>query len=177
VAAGYTIGIRVLIFTLLPSWGLGAAAATLVGQNLGAKQPERAEKSVWRAAQFNSVFLGVVSVLYIAFAEQLVGIFTKEPTVVASGAACLRTLSYDYVLFAFGMVIVQAFNGAGDNKTPMTINLFVYWMFQLPLAYWLATQTSMGVHGVFWAIMIAEGLLAVIAVAVFRQGKWKQVQV
>jgi MATE family, multidrug efflux pump len=172
--AGYTVAIRIIIFSILPSWGLSSAAATLVGQNLGAKRPDRAEKSVWRAAFFDMIFLGAVSVVYLLFAPQLVGLFSRDPVVIGYAASCLRIVSVCYVLYAYGMVIVQAFNGAGDTRTPTLINLVCFWMVQLPLAFTLAKGLRLGPKGVFLAILIAETLLALIAIYVFRLGRWKE---
>lgn len=172
--AGYTVAIRIVIFSTLPSWGLGSAAATLVGQNLGAKQPERAEQSVWRACFFNAVFLGVVSVAFLVFAPQLVGLFSNDPVVIGYGASCLRIISICYVLWAYGEIIVQAFNGAGDTWTPTLINFFVYWVVQLPVAFVLALRFGFGPNGAYYAILLAETLLALISIYVFRKGKWKQ---
>jgi putative MATE family efflux protein len=172
--AGYTVAIRIVIFSTLPSWGLGSAAATLVGQNLGAKQPERAEQSVWRASFFNAVFLGVVSVVFFIWAPQLVGIFSADPQVIHYGASCMRIISPCYVLWAYGEIIVQAFNGAGDTWTPTLINFFVYWVVQLPLAFILAFKFNFGPNGAYYGILTAEILLAVIGIYVFRKGKWKE---
>ena len=172
--AGYTVAIRIVIFSTLPSWGLGSAAATLVGQNLGAKQPERAEQSVWRASFFNAVFLAVVSAVFLIWAPQLVSIFSADPQVVRYGANCLRIISLCYVLWAYGEVIVQAFNGAGDTWTPTLINFFVYWVVQLPLAFILAFKFNFGPNGAYYGILTAEILLALIGIYVFRKGKWKQ---
>ena len=172
--AGYTVAIRIIIFSILPSWGLSSAAATLVGQNLGAKRPDRAEKAVWRAAFFDMIFLGAVSLVYLLFAPQIVGLFSRDPVVIGYAASCLRIISVCYVLYAYGMVIVQAFNGAGDTRTPSMINLFCFWIVQLPLAYTLAKGFRLGPKGVFVAILITETLLALIAIYVFRLGKWKQ---
>ena len=172
--AGYTVAIRIVIFSTLPSWGLGSAAATLVGQNLGAKQPERAEQSVWRASFFNAVFLGVVSVVFFIWAPQLVGIFSADSQVIHYGAGCLRIISPCYVLWAYGEIIVQAFNGAGDTWTPTLINFFVYWVVQLPLAFVLAFKFNFGPNGAYYGILTAEVLLALIGIYVFRKGKWKE---
>ena len=171
--AGYTIAIRVLIFALLPSWGMGSAAATLVGQNLGAGRPDRAERSVWITSFANMLFLGLVAVGLLLYAEPLIRLFTEAPAVIAIGADCLRIVSYTYVLFAFGMVIVQAFNGAGDTTTPTWINLVSHWLLQLPLAYALAHLAGMGASGIFTAIAVAQAALALISIAVFRRGTWK----
>jgi putative MATE family efflux protein len=171
--AGYTVAIRIVIFSTLPSWGLGSAAATLVGQNLGAKQPERAEQSVWRASFFNAVFLAVVSVGFLIFAPHLVGVFSSDPQVVRYGASCLRIISCCYVLWAYGEVIVQAFNGAGDTWTPTWINFFVYWIVQLPLAFLLSMKFHIGPNGAYYAILVAEILLSLIGIYIFKKGKWK----
>ena len=172
--AGYTVGIRIVVFSILPSWGLGGAAATLVGQNLGAKQPDRAETSVWRAAFFNMVYLGLLSVVFLVFAPKLVGIFSHDPAVVGYGSSFLRIVCLCYVLYAYGMVIVQAFNGAGDTRTPTIINLFCFWIVQLPLAFWLSRGVHMGPRGAFFASLTTQVLLALIAIYVFRQGWWKR---
>jgi putative MATE family efflux protein len=171
--AGYTIAIRIIVFAILPSWGMSNAAATLVGQNLGAGKPDRAERSVWVTAFANMVFLGIVAVLFVTFSEKLIGIFTVDPEVVPFGVDCLRYVSYGYVFYAYGMVMVQSFNGAGDTFTPTMINLGCYWMFQIPLAYFLALRAGFGADGIFLAITIAESALAVVAVILFRRGKWK----
>lgn len=175
--AGYTLAIRIFIFTLLPAWGLSNAAATLVGQNLGAGQPERAERSVWITGLANMAFLALVSVVYIAFPRELMRIFTAEPGVVAAGAQCLRIVSYGYLLFAWGMVMPQAFNGAGDTMTPTKLNFFVYWLFEIPLAYVLSIKLDMRETGVYWSIVIAESAVGVIGILLFRRGTWKSVKV
>jgi putative MATE family efflux protein len=171
--AGYTLAIRLIVFAILPSWGLANAAATLVGQNLGAGQPGRAESSVWRAGLFNMLFLLVVAVLFIAAAGPLIRVFSVEPQVVRFGVSCLVWVSVGYPFYAWGMVMVQAFNGAGDTYTPTAINFACYWLFQLPLAYVLAHTAGFGPVGVFAAITIAESLIAVVGILVFRRGKWK----
>lgn len=171
--AGYTVAMRIIYFSILPSWGLGSAAATLVGQNLGAKHPDKAEQAVWRASFFNMVFLGGLSLVFLVFAPQLIAIFSRDPAVIAVGASCLRIISACYVLFAYGMVIVQAFNGAGDTFTPTLINLVCYWIVQLPLAFWLSRRAQLGPNGIFWAILITENLLAAVSIFVFRLGRWK----
>jgi putative MATE family efflux protein len=175
--AGYTIAMRIIVVMLLPSWGMANAAATLVGQNLGAGKPDRAEKSVWLAGVCNTVFLGIVTVVFVLFAERLIGVFTEDPAVVPSGVAALRIVSFGFVFYAYGMVMTQSFNGAGDTWTPTWINLACYWAFQLPLAYALARWAGLREYGVFWAITIAESTLAVVAVLAFRRGKWKESKV
>jgi putative MATE family efflux protein len=172
--AGYTIALRIIVFAILPSWGMGSAAATLVGQNLGAQKPARAERSVWITGLSNMVFLGIVTVVFILFAEPLVRLFTNDPAVIPFGVDCLRYISYGYIFYAYGMVIVQAFNGAGDTTTPTVINLFCYWLFQIPLAYALALPLGLNAQGVFLAITISESTIAVVSVLVFRRGKWKE---
>ena len=175
--AGYTMAIRLVIFALLPSWGVSGSAATLMGQNLGAKKPERAEKAVWTAGFYNLVFLLAVSVVFIAFAEKLVGFFTDDPAALAYGASSLRIMSYGYGFYAYGMVLIQAFNGAGDTRTPTVINLFCYWLFQIPLAFSLAYGAGLEAHGVFWAVTIAEVVLTVVGIVVFRRGGWREKEI
>lgn len=177
VLAGYTIAIRVMMFTLMPSWGMSNAAATLVGQNLGAKQPDRAEISVWKTGKYNAIFMGTVSLVYLIFAKSIVSWFNTTPAVVQNGALCLQIIALGYVFYAYGMVVSQAFNGAGDTRTPTKINLVSFWLIQLPLAYVAALVLGWGAMGVFVAITFAEVLLAIIAMVWFKKGKWKQVQV
>jgi putative MATE family efflux protein len=172
--AGYTIAIRVVIFVILPSWGLSNAAATLVGQNLGAGHPERAEKAVWRTGFYNVAFLGGVGILFILFAEPVVRLFTHDPAVVPLGAACLRIVSYGNLGYAYFMVMMQAFNGAGDTITPTIVNFFGFWLFEIPLAYWLAIPLHMRSNGVFFSIAIAESAMAVASAILFKRGKWKK---
>jgi putative MATE family efflux protein len=177
VVAGYTIGLRIIVFAILPSWGLSNAAATLVGQNLGAKKPDRAERSVWIAALYNMIFLGGVGLLFVLFARPLIGLFSKDPSITPYGVDCLRIISYGFLFYAFGMVMTQAFNGAGDTWTPTRINFFIFWLWEIPLAYWLSRRTGMGPRGVFAAIAIAFSTLAVVSVTIFRRGKWKEKKV
>ena len=177
VLAGYTVAIRVMLFTLMPSWGMSNAAATLVGQNLGAKKPERAETSVWKTGKYNAYFMALVSIVYLLFAHDIVGWFNENPVVVENGGLCLQIIALGYVFYAYGMVVTQAFNGAGDTSTPTKINLVAFWMFQLPFAYLTAISFEMGAVGVFIAITAAEILLAIISILWFKKGNWKKVQV
>ena len=172
--AGYTIAIRIVIFVIMPSWGLSNAAATLVGQNLGAKQQERAEASVWRTGLYNMLFLGAVGVGFVLFADPLVALFTADDTVRRLAASCLRIVSYGNIGYAYGMVMLQAFNGAGDTITPTKVYIFGFWLFEIPLAYCLALRTGLHVDGVYWSIVIAEAAIAVAGVLLFRRGKWKE---
>src|SRR5258706_10259978 len=175
--AGYTIAIRILIFIILPSWGLSNAAATLVGQNLGAKQPARAETSVWRTGFYNMLFLGAIGVFFIFFAQPSVRLFTNDPEVVPLAASCLRILSYGNIAYAYGMVILQAFNGAGDTVTPTIVNFFGFWLLEIPLAYALAIPLHMRSKGVFLSIVIAEAAIAAAGVVLFKRGRWKRQQI
>ncbi len=177
VLAGYGISIRVMMFTLMPSWGMSNAAATLVGQNLGAEQPERAEKSVWKTGKYNATFMVAVSLIYLFFAKTIVGLFKDQPDVIDAGALSLQVIAAGYVFYAYGMVLIQSFNGAGDTKTPTVINFFCFWLFQLPLAYLLAIQMDWGPLGVYLAITVAETLIAVVSMHWFKKGKWKLVKV
>jgi putative MATE family efflux protein len=172
--AGYTIAIRIVIFAILPSWGLSNAAATLVGQNLGAGHPERAEKAVWRTGLYNVIFLGSVGAVFVIFAEPIIRLFTHDPAVVPLGASCLRIVSYGNLGYAYFMVMMQAFNGAGDTITPTIVNFFGFWLFEIPLAYWLAIPLKMRSNGAFFAIAIAEGTMAAVSAILFRQGRWKK---
>ncbi len=175
--AGYGIGLRVIVFALLPAVGLSNAASTLVGQNLGAGNPERAEKSVWKAAYINAGFLGAVGIIFLIFSNAIVSFFTNEATVLAYGTDCLHIVAYGFVFYAFGMVLESAFNGAGDTWTPTFINLFIFWIFEIPLAYLLAYQFNFGPDGVFWAITVSFSLLSVVSAIIFKRGKWKLKQV
>jgi putative MATE family efflux protein len=172
--AGYTFGIRVILFALLPSWGMANAAATMVGQALGAKNPERAERAVWQAGFYNMIFLGVIGLLFIFFAPQIIWFYTDDPNVSHYGVDCLRIVAYGFLFYAYGMVLGQSFNGAGDTWTPTIINLFVFWLWEIPLAYVLSVKAGMGPRGVFVAMMVAFSTLAVVSAAVFRLGRWKK---
>jgi putative MATE family efflux protein len=171
--AGYVIGIRVIIFALLPSWGMSNAAATMVGQALGARKPERAERAVWKAGFYNLIFLGSVGLIFVVFARQIIWLFTSDPLVMPYGVDCLRIVACGFLFYAYGMVLTQSFNGAGDTWTPTVINLFVFWLWELPLAYALAIVFGFGPRGVFLAITIAFSTLAIVSAFFFRRGKWK----
>jgi len=175
--AGYTIAIRILIFVILPSWGLSNAAATLVGQNLGAKQPERAQISVWRTGFYNMLFLGSVGLIFLFFATPVIRLFTHDPAVVPLAATCLRILSYGNIGYAYGMVMLQAFNGAGDTVTPTIVHFFGFWMLEIPLAYFLAISSHWGANGVYISIVAAECSIAAAGILLFRRGKWKGQQI
>jgi putative MATE family efflux protein len=175
--AGYTIAIRIVIFVVLPSWGLSNAAATLVGQNLGAKQPERAEKSVWRTGFYNMIFLGGIGVFFLIFATPVVRLFTGDPLVVPLAVACLRIISCGNVGYAYGMVMLQAFNGAGDTVTPTWVHFFGFWLVEIPLAYALAIPGGLRGNGVYISIVVAEAAIAVAGVLLFRRGRWKGQQI
>jgi putative MATE family efflux protein len=175
--AGYQIGIRIILFALLPSWGMANAASTLVGQNLGAGHPERSEQAVWRASFYNLAFLGSIGIAFFVGADQIVAFFSKDPEVQHYAAMCLRIVGLGFPFYAFGMVAPQAFNGAGDTKTPTRINLVCFWVLEIPLAFLLAHGIGMGPAGVFTAITIAFCAVAVIAVVLFRRGSWKKVKV
>ena len=172
--AGYTIAIRIVIFIILPSWGLSNAAATLVGQNLGAGQPARAETSVWRTGFYNMVFLGVVGIFFIIFATPVVRLFTHDPAVVPLAASCLRIVSYGNIGYAYGMVMLQAFNGAGDTITPTIVNFFGFWLCEIPLAYFLAIPARLQARGAYYSIVAAECLIAGVSIVLFRRGYWKR---
>jgi putative MATE family efflux protein len=171
--AGYTIGIRIIVFALLPSWGMANAAATMVGQSLGARKPDRAERSVWIAGFYNMIFLGAVGLAFVLAAPLLIRLFTSDPAVVPYGVACLRLVSCGFLFYAYGMVLTQAFNGAGDTWTPTWLNLFCFWLWEIPLAYVLAKVVGLGPRGVFIAITIAFSTLALASAALFRRGRWK----
>jgi len=171
--AGYTVAIRILIFVILPSWGLSNAAATLVGQNLGAKHPERAEQAVWRTGLYNMLFLGLIGLFFIFFATPVVRLFVNDPAVIKIAATALRILSCGNIAYAYGMVMMQAFNGAGDTVTPTIVNFFGFWMLQIPLAWWLTFHTRMQEQGAFLAIVLSECAIVAVTVVLFRQGRWK----
>lgn len=171
--AGYVVGIRVIIFALLPSFGMSNAAATMVGQALGAKNPERAERAVWKAGFYNFIFLGSVGLVFVLFARPIIGLFTHDPAVVPYGVDCLRIVACGFLFYAYGMVLTQSFNGAGDTWTPTILNLFVFWLWELPLAYVLAVVLGFGPRGVFLAITIAFSTLAIVSAIFFKRGKWK----
>ncbi len=174
VIAGYTIAIRIVLFTLLPSWGLSNAAATLVGQNLGANNPDRAQRSVWLTAKANMIFMGIMSVVFVLSPSFFIGIFIADPLVVSTGGICLRIISCGFLFYAMGMVMVQALNGAGDTGTPTLINFFCFWMLEIPLAYLLAIHTGIEETGVYLAVIVSESAMAVIAAILFKKGKWRQ---
>ena len=176
-SAGYQVAIRNIVFFILPAWGLSNAAATLVGQNLGAKQPDRAARSVLLTAKYNAVFMGVVMLLFLFFPSQIMSIFTNEPNVHSYGVSALQIIGAGYIFYGIGMVMIQALNGAGDTKTPTLINLVGFWFFQIPLAWVLAKGIDMGPTGAFIAIPVAETFLALAAWYYFKKGKWKEVKV
>jgi len=175
--AGYTVAIRVILFALLPSWGLGNAAATLVGQNLGAGNPGRAEQAVWRAALYNLFFLGTVGLLFVLLSTRIVHLFTDDPVVASYGSRCLWIVAVGFAFYAYGMVVSQAFNGAGDTLTPTLINLGCFWLGELPLAYTLSRLLGFGPQGAFASITVAFSAVAVVSVLLFRRGRWKRVKV
>ncbi len=171
--AGYVIALRVVMFALLPALGLSNAAATMVGQNLGAGKPERSEAAVWAAAKFNAAFYFAIGVVFWLFSNQIIGIFTQEPEVLRYGTSALHIIAYGFAFYGLGMVLETAFNGAGDTWTPTYLNIFVFWLFEIPVAYLLAYYYGLGPEGVFWAITIAFSLLAIASAVLFRRGKWK----
>ena len=173
VVAGYTIAIRVVVFSLLPSWGISNAAATLVGQNLGARQPERAEKSVWAVGKVNIVVMGILSLVLILIPSAFVKLFIADADVIMNGSLSLRIISYGFIAYGFGMVMVQALNGAGDTITPTRINMFCFWLLEIPLAWALAIYFGIAHPGVYWAIVIAETIMTLTAAYFFKKGKWK----
>src|ERR1035438_6332786 len=172
--AGYTISIRIVVFFILPAWGLSNAAATLVGQNLGAGKPERAAQSVWRTGLYNMLFLGTIGIFFIVFADPVVRLFISDPVVIPLAALALRTFSCGNVGYAYGMVMLQAFNGAGDTITPTIVNFFGFWVLELPLAWWLAVGLHLQAEGAFLAIVFSEGAIAAAGIVLFRRGRWKK---
>jgi putative MATE family efflux protein len=177
VLAGYTIAIRIIIFAFLPAWGFSNAAATLVGQNLGARHPARAERAVWLTGFYTMVFLAGVTLLFVLFAPQIVAVFTDHPETAAVAVRALTILSYGYILYAWGMATVQGFNGAGDTATPTWMHFFCFWLVEIPLAWALAHWAGWGPSGVFWSILAAESLLAVVGILLFRRGTWKTARI
>lgn len=180
VVAGYTIAIRIVMFVLLPAWGMANAAATLVGQNLGAEKPERAERSAWVVGIANMIFLGLVSIVFIAIPDSFIGFFidgAQEPVVMQSGVTCLRVVSFGFLIYAMGMVMINSINGAGDTSTPIWINVIAFWLIEIPLAYLFTKVLDLQINGVCYAILIGEAALTFIAIAIFRRGKWKLKQV
>ncbi len=173
--AGYSLAIRIILFALMPSWGICSAAATLVGQNLGANRPDRSERAVWLAGLYNMAFLSVVGIVFVAGAHWLVALFRPAPEVVPFAVGCLQIVSLGYPFYAWGMIMEQSFNGAGDTATPTWINFACYWMFQIPLAWYLSQR--LGPRGVYFAICGAEAVLAVVSIFLFRKGAWKKVKV
>ncbi|MDH3417736.1 MAG: MATE family efflux transporter [Gammaproteobacteria bacterium] len=171
--AAYTVALRVLEFVWMPAWGLGNAAATMVGQSLGAQKPERAEQSAWQAVRFNLVFMTAVGALIVAFGPSVAAMFSDDPEVIRYGSHCLRILGLGFPLSAIGIIISQAFNGAGDTTTPTVMNFVCFWLIQIPLAYWLAKGVELGPNGAFVAMVVSEGLLTVMSVVLFRRGNWK----
>jgi putative MATE family efflux protein len=171
--AGYTIAIRIILFALFPSWGLGNAAATMVGQALGAKNPERAEQAVWMASFYNLCFLGTVGIVFVALADSIARLFTQDPAVLPYATDGLRIVALGFPLYAYGMVVNQSFNGAGDTWTPTYLNFCVFWLFELPTAYFIAVRMKVGPEGVFWAITLAFSLLAIASALLFKRGRWK----
>jgi Na+-driven multidrug efflux pump len=175
--AGSTIALRIMLFTMMPAWGLSNAAATLVGQNLGAGFPDRAESSVWKIGLYNMGFLIAVSLIYYFFNNSLMGLFTDNQNVIAIGGEWLRILAYSYFVYGWWMVTVQAFNGSGDTRTPTKINVVFFWLIQIPLAYWLAIGLDWQHSGVFWAVFVSETGAGLVTLWLFTRGKWKKTQV
>jgi putative MATE family efflux protein len=176
-SAGYQVAIRNVVFFILPAWGLSNAAATLVGQNLGAKQPERAEQSVMKTAKYNGIFMAVVSLIFLFGAYPIISFFTEDEEIKQIAVQALRIMAAGYVFYGIGMVMANAFNGAGDTWTPTWVNLIGFWFFQIPLAYLLAEYLSFGPTGVFIAIPVAETAITIVAFILFRRGRWKKIVV
>jgi putative MATE family efflux protein len=177
VLAGYTIAIRIIIFSLLPSWGISNAAATLVGQNLGAKNPDRAERAVWYTGFTNVILMGTVGIFFVLWPDYFIRLFIDDEAVISNGARALRLISYGFLAYGMGMVMIQSFNGAGDTNTPTWINFFCFWLLEIPLAYTLSLVMGFGEYGVFFAILSAETVMTILAIILFRRGKWKLKQV
>ncbi|MBN1183933.1 MAG: MATE family efflux transporter [Bacteroidales bacterium] len=175
--AGYFLAIRLFVFTLLPSWGMSNAAATLVGQNLGAEKPWRAERAVWVTGKANAVLLGIIGVVFILVPGVLLKPFDANPETLKTGINCLRILAFGFVFYGYGMVMTQAFNGAGDTRTPTIINFFCFWLFEIPLAYILSILLGFGSNGVFISITVAESIIGVVGIILFKRGKWKEMKV
>ena len=175
--AGYTIAFRVITFTLLPAWGLSSAAATLVGQNLGAAKVKRAEIAVFLTARYNAIFLGIVTLLFLVFGSSIAGIFSMEPAVIQMASEALKIITLGYIFFGIGMVMIQAFNGAGDTRTPAMINILVLWLIEIPLAYFLALILDLEETGIFIAIAVCHSFHALVSWWLFKKGRWKTVSV
>jgi putative MATE family efflux protein len=171
--AGYTIAVRIVMFSILPAWGLSNATATLVGQNLGAGLPDRAERTTWKIAQYNAGYMAIAAVLMLLFTQPVAAFFSQDPQVLDYAKQCLVIFAYGYVGWGFGMAVIQAFNGAGDTMTPTWINVFCFWVIQVPLAYVLALSLGLGPVGVFWAVFAADNLSCIVGIVVFRRGRWK----
>jgi putative MATE family efflux protein len=177
VVAGYTIAIRIVVFAIMPSWGISNAASTLVGQNLGANQPARAERSAWVTGWANMIFLGVIGLILIFYSDIFIRLFISDQAVVTAGSIALKIISIGFIAYGFGMVMVNSLNGAGDTFTPTIINIFCYWILEIPLAYYLAILSGMAETGVYIAIVVAETAMTLAALVVFKSGKWKRVKV
>jgi Na+-driven multidrug efflux pump len=175
--AGYTIALRIIVFSILPAWGIANAAATLVGQNLGAGQPERAKRSAWIAGWSNTLFMALVGVLLFSLPGPLMGMFATDAGVIRSGASCLKILAVGYLFYAMGMVMTQALNGAGDTRTPMLINLVCFWLLEIPLAWGLAMGLGLRETGIYWAIVVAESAAGALGVFFFARGRWQDKRV
>src|SRR5690606_28026236 len=175
--AGATITLRIVMFTMMPAHGMANAAATLVGQNLGADQPDRAESSVWKVGTYNMIFLLIVSVIFFIFSRSLVGIFSGDPEVIAIGSEWMRIMALSYFVYGWWMVSVSAFNGSGDTTTPTKINFVFFWLIQIPLAYFLALYLDWGHSGVFWAVFVSETSVGLFTLWLFKKGKWKEMKV